>query len=79
MNRYHDKKASRKMGKIYFNYNKFEKLLDKLQAKGIDITTDEYEVKKLKAFKEFKYFFDTFTHQEIKSHLLFYQYQVKDQ
>lgn len=70
---------SRKKGKMYFNFIKFEKLLDQLRSKGIDITTDEYEVKCLRAYKEFRYFFDTFSQQEIKSYLLFYKYQLKDQ
>jgi len=63
---------------IYFNFGKFEKLLDKLRKNGVEVTSVDYKVKNLEAYKEFRYYFDHFTKQEIKSYLLFYCKQLDE-
>ncbi len=62
----------RKKSSTYFNFAKFEKLLDNLRKKGVDVTSVDYPVNNLKSHRDFKYFFENFSHQEIKSQLLFY-------
>ena len=69
------KGQSKKKGTIYFNFSKFERLLDKLRKRGEDVTSDEYTVKNLRSFKDFGYYFQNFTDQEIKIQLLFYRMQ----
>ncbi len=78
MNRYQRKNNPQKKGAVHFNFSKFEKLLDDIQAQGIDINNDNFTVTHLKAYREFRYYFETFSVQEIKSHLLFYLYQLED-
>ncbi len=71
-------KQLKKKGSIYFNFSKFEKLLDGLRYKGINILSDDYPVASLKAYKDFEYFFDNFADQEIKIQLLFYRNQFDE-
>jgi len=78
MNRYQRKNNPEKKGVVYFNFNKFEILLDNLREQNIDIIDENFKATHLKAYKEFRYFFETFSVQEIKSHLLFYLYQLED-
>ncbi len=78
MNRYQRKSNPQKKGAVYFNFSKFEKLLDSLRDQGIVFTEDNFTTTHLKDYKEFRYFFETFSVQEIKSHLLFYLYQLED-
>ncbi len=72
------KVKNRKKGIPYFNFGKFEKALDNLLEKGIDITSVEYPVKNLKKFNDFKHFFDNFSEQQIKAQLTFYSKQFED-
>ena len=65
----------KKKTQTYFNFSKFERLLDRLRKRGEDVMSDEYPVKNLRSFKDFSYFFQTFTDQEIKAQLLFYRMQ----
>ncbi len=63
----------------YFNFGKFEKLLDNLQQQGINVTAVDYPVKNLKKYNKFKYFFENFTEQQIKTQLTFYSRQFDDE
>lgn len=62
----------------YFNFIKFEKLLDELRKQGVDVTDVDYPVKNLKKFQDFEHFFENFSEQQIKSHLTFYTKQFED-
>jgi hypothetical protein len=77
MNRFQRKSSPQKKGVVYFNFSKFEKLLDKLREQDIELIDECFTASHLKAYKEFRYFFETFSVQEIKSHLLFYLYQLE--
>lgn len=70
------RKSKIKKSEIYFNFGKFEKLLDKLRKKGVEVTSVDFKVKNLETYKDFRYYFDHFTIQEIKSYLLFYCKQL---
>jgi len=78
MIQYRRKKDPKKKGTIYFNFSKFESLLDRLRASGIKVTADDFQIDKLKSYKDFGYFFEMFSNQEIKSQLLFYQCQLDE-
>ena len=62
----------------YFNFVKFERLLDKLKQQGIDVTSVDYPVKNLKKYNHFKYYFDNFSEQQIKTQLTFYAKQFEE-
>lgn len=72
------KGQSKKGGTIYFNFSKFERLLDGLKKRGEDVTSAEYLVKNLRSFKDFSYYFQNFTDQEINAQLLFYRMQFHE-
>jgi len=72
------KRQPRRKGTTYFNFSKFERLLDRLRKRGEDVTSDEYPVKNLRSFKDFNYYFQNFTDQEIKAQLRFYQIQFNE-
>ncbi|MBT4089116.1 MAG: hypothetical protein HN580_04215 [Deltaproteobacteria bacterium] len=76
MIQYRRKKDPKKKGTTYFNFSKFERLLDGLRASGIKVTADDYQISNLKSYQDFEYFFETFSNQEIKAQLLFYQCQL---
>lgn len=76
MGNYQEKIKSR--GIPYFNFIKFEKLLDELCKQGVNVTDVDYPVKNLKKFQNFEHFFDNFSEQQIKSHLTFYAKQFDD-
>ncbi len=78
MIQYRHKKDTRKKGSAYFNFSKFERLLDGLRAKGVKVTADSFQINNLKSYQDFGYFFETFSNQEIKSQLLFYKYQLDE-
>ncbi len=69
---------SRKRSTPYFNFLKFEKLLDKLQQQGVNVTSVDYPVKNLKKHNHFKYFFENFSEQQIKAQLTFYAKQFEE-
>lgn len=62
----------------YFNFQKFEKALDKLQQQGVDVISVDYQVKHLKKFSPFKHFFENFSEQQIKAQLTFYAKQFEE-
>jgi hypothetical protein len=68
----------RKKSSPYFNFIKFERLLDKLRQQGIDVTSVDYPVKNLKKYNHFKYYFDNFSEQQIKTQLTFYAKQFEE-
>lgn len=68
----------KKRGQPYFNYLKFEKLLDKLQQQGINVTSADYPVKDLKKYSHFKHYFENFSEQQIKTQLTFYAKQFEE-
>ncbi len=70
-------KGKRK-GTPYFNFLKFEKLLDNLQQQGVNVTSVDYPVKNLKKFNHFKHFFENFSEQQIKAQLTFYAKQFEE-
>ncbi len=78
MIQYRRKKDTRKKGSTYFNFSKFERLLDGLRANGVKVTADSFQINNLKSYQDFGYFFETFSNQEIKSQLLFYKYQLDE-
>ena len=78
MIQYRRKKDTKKQGSTYFNFSKFERLLDGLRANGIMVTADDFQIDSLKSYHDFGYFFETFSNQEIKSQLLFYKCQLDE-
>ena len=68
----------KRKGSIYFNFSKFERLLDELRRRGENVTSIDFSVKRLKDNKSFKYFFDNFSDQQIKTQLIFYGKQFEE-
>ena len=69
---------NRKKGSPYFNFGKFERLLDRLKQQGVDVTSLDYPVKNLKKYNHFKYYFENFSEQQIKTQLTFYAKQFEE-
>lgn len=69
---------NRRKGAQYFNFPKFEKLLDQLLQQGINVTSVDYQVKNLKKYSHFKYYFENFSEQQIKTQLTFYAKQFEE-
>lgn len=62
----------------YFNFMKFDRLLERLRKSGINVVDEDYEVKSLKNQKTFQSFFEKYSVQEINTHLLFYRKQFDE-